>query len=319
MGADFLGRDVVSIDDFSREDFDFVIQLADEIKRAPARFSDVMRGRTLMPLFFENSTRTNMSFQMAMLQMGGSVGDFDKDTSSLKKGESLKDTLKMVGGYRPDLVVMRHYRDGAARFAADVLDCPLINAGDGKNQHPTQTMLDLMSVKEICGAVEGVEIAFVGDLKYGRTVHSLAVALSLYRNCRIYFVSPDSLKMPSEFLDLLKEKGVSFSEHGLGDLGDICKRVGVLYMTRIQRERFPEGAEGEQEYDLIKSVYCLKKEMLADVRSGFKVLHPLPKVFEIESEVDEMDCAYYYEQAANGMHVRKALLQLLVGGRTLDG
>jgi len=308
----FYGRDVVHIDDFSRDELDAILKLAGRIKDDPMGCSESMRGRVMVPLFFENSTRTNMSFQMAMLRMGGEVVDFDRDTSSLKKGESLRDTLKMVGGYRPDVVVMRHNLDGAAQFAADVLDCPLINAGDGKNQHPTQTMLDLFSIEEIRGRVDGVKIAFAGDLKYGRTVHSLATALSKYDKCKLYFVSPDSLKMPDEFLKSLKIGGVTCYERDLSKLGDVCGKVDVLYMTRIQRERFPESSEGEEEYEAVKRDYCLRGEMLGGVKDGFKIMHPLPKIFEIEPEIDDMNYAYYYEQAANGVPVRKSLLKLII-------
>ncbi|MFH1326581.1 MAG: aspartate carbamoyltransferase [archaeon] len=306
----FFKRDVISIENFSREDLDFLLNYAFEIKKDPGKFKEVMKGKVMAPLFFENSTRTSMSFQMAMHQLAGRVLDFDPSSSSLKKGETLSDTIKMVEGYFPDVVVMRHPSDGSAQLAADLLGVPLINAGDGQNQHPTQTMLDLFSIKEVAGKIDGVEIGMVGDLKYGRTVHSLAIALTKYQNCRIYFVSSESLRIPEPFLKILRKKGIVFSEHGLEDLQNVAEKVDVLYMTRVQRERFPEGPEGEQEYQRVKEKYCLKKQMLKGVKLGFKVMHPLPKVFEIEAKIDNSSYAYYFEQASNGLHIRKALLYL---------
>lgn len=311
MESDFFGRDVISIEDFSREDIDYVISLASEIKLNPENFRDVLTGKVVVPLFFENSTRTNLSFQMACLQMGGVMADFDSGSSSLKKGETLSDTIQMIQGYNPDVVIMRHPYDGAAQLAADILDAPLINAGDGKNQHPTQTMLDLFSINEICGGIDEVSIALVGDLKYGRTVHSLIVALAKYNNPKIYFVSPESLKIPEIYLNVLKEKGIEYSEHKLFELSEVIKNVDIVYMTRIQRERFPEGPEGEQEYERIKDKYCLEPKMLAGVHPNLKIMHPLPKVFEIDLEIDKSNYAYYFQQAENGLYVRKALLKLL--------
>ena len=311
MKEKFLGRDVISIDDFSREEVDFILDYAKEIKENPEIFSEEMKGKIFAPLFFENSTRTSSSFQMAMLQMGGSVLDFDCNTSSLRKGESLKDTIRMMDGYSPDVVVLRHNLDGSAQLAADVLSVPLINAGDGQNQHPTQTLLDLFSIREVRGGIDGVNIALVGDLKYGRTVHSLAFALSKYSNCRIYFVSPDLLKLPSHFVESLKRKGIDFSQHSLEEFDSVIEKVDILYMTRIQRERFSEGVEGEQEYEEVKKRYFLDKAMI-EKNSSLKVMHPLPKVFEIDEKIDESPYAYYFKQAENGLYVRKALLSLLV-------
>jgi len=306
----FFKRDVISIENFSREELDYLLDYAAELKRNSSKFKEVMNGKVLVPLFFENSTRTSMSFKMAMHHLGGSVLDFDTDASSLKKGETLSDTLKMVEGYFPDVVVLRHSKDGAAQLAADILSVPLINAGDGQNQHPTQTMLDLFSIKEAKGEVDNLEIGLVGDLKYGRTVHSLAIALSKYKNVKIYFVSPESLKVPQSFLNELREKGVIFFEYGLEELENVAKKVDILYVTRVQRERFPEGPEGEEEYQKVTSRYCLKKAMLDGVRANLKIMHPLPKVDEIEISVDSTPYAYYFEQASNGIHIRKALLYL---------
>lgn len=308
----FFQRDIISMNNFSREEIDFVLNYAQEVKENPSKFEFSMKNKIMAPLFFENSTRTSTSFQMSMLHMGGNVMDFDVATSSVKKGETLKDTLMMIKGYNPDVVILRHLNGGSARLAADVLDCPVINAGDGQNQHPTQTMLDLFTIKEIRGEINDVKIAMVGDLKYGRTVHSLCLALSKYKNCKIYFISPDSLKIPNSILEDLKKNDVEFCQYNLSDLQDTLKLVDIVYMTRIQRERFPAGREGEQEYEKIKQDYCLNKNMLFGVSSNLRIMHPLPKVFEIDSEIDKTSFAYYFKQAENGLYVRKALLDLIL-------
>jgi aspartate carbamoyltransferase catalytic subunit len=310
--GDFFQRDIISMSDFSREEIDFILNASKEMKNNPFMFQHSMVGKILSPLFFENSTRTSTSFQMAMLQMGGKVMDFDVSTSSIQKGETLSDTLMMIKGYNPDVVVLRHANGGAPRLATDILDSPVINAGDGQNQHPTQTMLDLFTIKEIRGNIDGVKIAVVGDLKYGRTAHSLSLALSKYNNCKIYFVSPDSLKIPKNILDDLKNNEIDFCEDNLSKLQDILKLVDILYMTRIQRERFPAGKEGEQEYQKIKEDYCLTKKMLEGTNPNLKIMHPLPKIFEIDSEIDKTNFAYYFKQAENGIYIRKALLNLIL-------
>ncbi len=308
----FFGKDIISLNDFSRQDIDYILDVAQKIKDNPGEFKFSMKNKIMAPLFFENSTRTSTSFQMAMLHMGGNVMDFDVETSSLKKGETLRDTLMMIKGYQPDVVVLRHSLGGAVQLASDVLDCPVINAGDGQNQHPTQTMLDLFTINEIRGDIDGVKIAMVGDLKYGRTTHSLALALSKYNNCKIYFISPESLMMPKDVLKELQEKGIDFYENSLSDFQDILKLVDIVYMTRIQRERFSVGIEGEQEYQKIKNDYCLTRKMLKNVSPNLKIMHPLPKVFEIESEIDYTPYAYYFKQAENGLYIRKALLNLIL-------
>jgi len=212
-------------------------------------------------------------------------------------------------------VIIRHKKDGSARFAADILKPSVINAGDGQNQHPTQTLLDLYTIKQIRKQIKGVKIILAGDLKYGRTVHSLALALSKYPDCHIYLVSPDSLKMPQAFLDILKQKNCSFSEHNLEEFENIIPEAEIIYMTRVQRERFPEGPEGEQAYNEVVKRYCLKLEMLKKAKSGLKIMHPLPKVNEIEDEIEDTEFAYYFKQAENGLYIRKALLMLLIGGK----
>ena len=310
---DFYGRDLVSIDDFSIDEINYVIDFAKEISKNPKKFRESMKYKMMAPLFFEKSTRTIGSFQTAMIKMGGCVFDFDVDLSSLGKGERFRDTLEMIGGYEPDIVVIRHHEDGSAKLAADILDAPLINAGDGKNQHPTQTLLDLYTIFDINGEISNTKIVMVGDLKLGRTVHSLAESMSNYSGCEMVFVSPPSLKMPKSLLDRLREKKVSFSEKGLENFESSIKDTDILYMTRIQRERFPEGLEGEQEYRNISKKYHLNASILKNVKSDFKIMHPLPRVDELDQEVDNTKYAYYFQQAKNGLYVRKALLELLVG------
>jgi len=311
--GDFFGRDVISIDDFSVEEINHILDLTKDIKKNPRDFEKSMKGRIMAPLFFETSTRTSISFQTAMLRMGGKVLDFDVYSSSTKKGETLRDTVKTIQCYSPDVVVIRHNKDGTARFVADILKVPVINAGDGQNQHPTQTLLDLYTIGEIRGRIEGTKIAIAGDLKYGRTAHSLSLALSKYPNCEIFFVSPDSLSMPSHLLEELSKKRVSFFEYDLDGLKDIINKVEILYMTRVQRERFPEGIEGEAEYKKVSENYHLTSEMLKNAKPSLKIMHPLPKVREIEDEVDDSEHAYYFRQAENGIHLRKALFVLLIG------
>jgi len=310
--SNFQGRDIVSIDDFSLEEINYILKHAEDIEKNSEKYSNLMSGKMMAPLFFENSTRTFCSFQTAMIKMGGSVLDFDADRSSLKKGETLKDTVKTIEAYGPDVIVVRHNKDGAARFIADEVNIPVINAGDGKNQHPTQTLLDLYTIKQITGSLDRVNIAIAGDLKYGRTPHSLALALARYNACEISFISPESLSMPSDLLDKLGEQGVNFSQHGLDDLEDLIPGLDIVYMTRVQRERFPEGPEGNYEYEKVSNQYCLKIEMLKSVKEDFKIMHPLPKVTEIDSRIDETKYAYYFQQVKNGVYVRKALLSLIL-------
>ncbi|MBU0957336.1 MAG: aspartate carbamoyltransferase [Nanoarchaeota archaeon] len=311
----FKGRDVISIEDFSLDEIEHILNVTKEVEMYPEKFKNEMAGKIMSPLFFENSTRTSSSFQAAMLQMGGRVLDFDIATSSVNKGETLRDTVKIIEGYNPDFVIIRHKRDGSAKFVADLLDVPVMNAGDGQNQHPTQTLLDLYTIKELRGSLDGTKIVLAGDLKYGRTVHSLALALSKYPRCEMVFISPDSLRMPKYILNELSKKGVSFQEKGLEELELSIRSFPIIYMTRIQRERFPESLEGEQEYEVISKVYRLSLEMLKNVNHELKIMHPLPKVGEIEESVDETNFAHYFQQAKNGLYIRKALLILLAGGK----
>lgn len=311
---DFVGRDIISIEDFSREEIDFVIDNAAKIEANMPAYSERLKGRIMVPVFVEDSTRTKLSTQMAMLRLGGNVVDFDVDTSSFSKGETLEHTFQVINSYNPDVVAMRHNKDGSAQLAADLLKAPFVNCGDGKNFHPTQTFLDLFAFKKDRGEIDGLDIAIAGDLKYGRTVHSLAEALALkYDGCTLRFVSPDSLRMPSHLIRKLRDAGARISEHGLNELEDIVNgKVDSLYMTRVQRERFPEGPEGQQEYHKVRGEYALEKSMIVSPREGFKIYHPMPIVFEIARDVDSTKYARWIPQAGGGIPTRMSILDLIV-------
>lgn len=301
----FKGRDIISINDFSKEEILCVIQKAEEMQKLKNKDS-LLKGTIIGSLFFEPSTRTRLSFNSAAESLGANVVGFaSASITSVKKGESLFDTIKMVEQYA-DVIVMRHFIEGSARLAAEATSKPVINAGDGANQHPTQTFLDLFTIKQTQGKLNNLNIALVGDLKYGRTVHSLAVALSHF-NTRLYFVSPESLRMPEHYLEFLDKKGVEYSEHT--DVEKVIKNIDILYATRIQGERFPDPAE----YEKVKNAYVLKKSMLKGVKDNLKIMHPLPRVNEISTDVDDTKYAYYFQQAGNGIPVRQALLALVLG------
>jgi len=316
--SDFFNKDVVSIRDFSKEQIDFVLELAKEIEERPRLYSEAMKRKIMVPLFFEPSSRTCTSFQMAMMRMGGSVLDFDVEQSSIKKGETLKDTAVMFRGYKPDVVVIRHPLEGSAKLFADIVGFPVINAGDGKNQHPTQTILDLYTIKEILGDINGAKIGIVGDLKYGRTTHSLSFALSRYSGVNMIYVSPDELRMPSSICTESRNNGARIIEKPLKDLERVISDVDILYMTRIQRERFPKGDEGERQYAQICSEYRLTIKMLERAgNKNVKIMHPKPKIDEIEAEIDDSEYAYYPKQEANGVYNREAILFLILGGQKI--
>ncbi len=264
-------------------------------------------SKILASLFYEPSTRTRLSFEAAMCGLGGRIIGFSSaEGSSAQKGESLWDTISTVAQYS-DVIVLRHPDDGAARLAAEASDVPVINAGDGSNQHPTQTLLDLYSIRKIRSSIEGTSIGIVGDLKYGRTVHSLTSALSKFKSISVYFVSPQSLKIPFHVRRELEENNVDYSEHER--IEEIIDRVDILYMTRIQQERFPEPAE----YEKVKETYLLDLDLLEKAPRHMKVLHPLPRVTEISRDVDRTEFSYYFRQAKNGVIVRQALLGLVMG------
>lgn len=311
---DFLGRDIISINDFSREELEYIFFQTDRIKQNPSKFSHSLDGKIIVPLFFENSTRTKVSFQFAALRLGAQYSTWDVGTSSVQKGENLPDTVKTLEQFSSAAFILRHNEDGSAQFIADLTNVPVINAGDGKNEHPTQTILDLYTINELRGKIDKLKIGIAGDLRYGRTTHSLVSALSLYNNCSVHLFSPEFLKFPRELISELENK-IEISEHDLSEMEKIIPDCDVLYMTRIQRERFPEGTDGEIEYKKISKSYNLNPEMLKNVSPNFKIMHPLPRVSEIDSRVDETPYAHYFEEAGNGMWTRMAELYLIAGGK----
>jgi aspartate carbamoyltransferase catalytic subunit len=303
----FKKRHVLSMREFSREEIDSVLDLASNLEAfARGKKSDMLAGKILALLFFEPSTRTRMSFETAMKRLGGGVINLGPaEGSSISKGESLADTVRVIGGYA-DALVIRHPKEGSARLASEFSPVPVLNAGDGAGHHPTQTLLDLYTIKKE-SRLEDLSIALVGDLKYGRTVHSLAYALSLY-GADITLVSPPSLRMPEPIKNDLSSKGTKVRE--TCDLNEVVNNVDVLYMTRIQRERFPDPVE----YKKVASSYRLAPEFLANARDNLIVMHPLPRVDEITPAVDATSHARYFQQSFYGVPVRMALLKMLIGG-----
>lgn len=264
--------------------------------------SNLLEGKVVATLFFEPSTRTRLSFETAVNRMGGRVIGFsDASTSSTSKGETLKDTIKMVSNYA-DLIVMRHHLEGAALWASEVSSVPIVNAGDGANQHPSQTMLDLYSIKKTQGRLNDLTITLVGDLKYGRTVHSLLQAMQYY-SPKFNFVSSAELAMPKEYIEFCREKGIRFEVHK-EFTPEVIAESDIIYMTRVQRERFADPLE----YEKVKDLYTLRREMLKGAKPNLKILHPLPRVNEIDRDVDECPEAYYFEQARNGVFARQAII-----------
>lgn len=294
----------VSINDYSQEEILELLSVATEFEKNPNQ--DLLKGKVVASVFFEPSTRTRLSFETAINRLGGRVVGFtDASSSSVTKGESLKDTIKMLSNYA-DLIVMRHPLEGAARYASEVSDVPVINAGDGANQHPTQTMLDLYSIYKTQGTLENLNIFMVGDLKYGRTVHSLLMAMAGFHPV-FNFIAPDELKMPKTYTNYLKERDIPYYEHL--EFTEILSKADILYMTRVQRERFADILE----YEKVKNVYVLRNAMLEATKPNLKVLHPLPRVNEIALDVDTNEKAYYFEQALNGVYARQAIIAKVLG------
>jgi aspartate carbamoyltransferase catalytic subunit len=292
-------RSLISIDDYSKEDYLEILRVAAEFEKQPVQ--DILKGMVVATLFFEPSTRTRLSFESAVNRLGGRIIGFtDAASSSVKKGESLKDTILTVSNYS-DLIIMRHPLEGSARYASEVAGVPVINAGDGANQHPTQCMLDLYSIQKTQGTLENLKISLVGDLKYGRTVHSLLMAMSHF-SPTFNFISPEELRMPKEYLQFLDSKGIKYKQYI--DLEENIKDSDIIYMTRVQGERFADPLE----YEKVKNVYILRKKMLKGTKDNMKVLHPLPRVNEINEDVDEMAQAYYFQQALNGVFTRQAIM-----------
>lgn len=297
------GKNIISIRDFSCDDIEFIIRQARNFHTN--NFNEIAKGKILSSLFFEPSTRTRLSFSSAMKRLGGKVIGFSKpEASSLKKGESLMDTVKTVENYS-DALVIRHPLEGAARLAADHLNIPVLNAGDGANQHPTQTLLDLYTIKTQQDQIDNLNIGMVGDLKYGRTIHSLTVALSNFSGINLRFIAPDMLQIPEKYLNLLSERNIDYNIESELKIDDL----DVLYMTRIQKERFPE----EEEYEEVKGSYILDKKQAKELNPNSIIMHPLPRVNEIEREVDDLNQSKYFDQVYSGIPVRMALLKLVLG------
>lgn len=297
-------RSLVSISDYSKEEYLKILNLAEEFEKNPRQ--NILNGHVVATLFFEPSTRTRLSFESAVNRLGGKVLGFsDSSSSSATKGETLRDTIKMVCSYA-DLIVMRHPLEGSARFASEVSSVPVVNAGDGANQHPTQTLLDMYSIRKTQGTLENLNIFMVGDLKYGRTVHSLLMAMSQF-NATFYFISPDELKMPDEYKRYLKTNGLKYYE--FKDFTDIINQADIIYMTRVQKERFSDPIE----YERTKNAYILRNHMLKESKANMKILHPLPRVNEIHLDVDSNEKAYYFTQALNGVFVRQAIISSILG------
>ena len=301
---DLKNQDILSINDFSKQELLYILKIAKQMEQKPK--SGLLKDNILATLFFEPSTRTRLSFTSAMEQLGGKVMGFSSiSTTSVKKGETLWDTIKMVHSYA-DIIAIRHPIEGAPRLAAEASSKPVINAGDGANQHPTQTMLDLYTIQKVKGKLDGLHIGMLGDLKYGRTVHSLATALSHF-NPILYFIAPQALQMPQTYLDELREKKIRFVLES--NLMKVVRNLDILYVTRIQKERFADPVE----YEKYKGVYKLDTSILPYVKKDLKIMHPLPRVDEIDKSLDDTGHAVYFEQAANGVPVRKALLALVLG------
>lgn len=302
-------RSIVSISSYSHEKIQYLLDMACEMEAHPNR--KILEGKVVATLFFEPSTRTRLSFETAANRLGARVIGFaDPKATSSTKGETLKDTIKMVSNYA-DVIVMRHKLEGAALYASEMTDTPIINAGDGANLHPSQTMLDIYSIYKTQGTLENLNIYMVGDLKYGRTVHSLLMSLSSY-NPTFHFIAPKELEMPQEYKTFCRQNGVKFIEQ-TDFTAETIADADIIYMTRVQRERFTDLME----YERVKDAYILRKAMLKDCRPNMKILHPLPRVNEIERDIDDSPHAYYFEQAGNGLFAREALICDVLG-ITLD-
>lgn len=301
--SSLLGNDIISIKDLTLEQIQTILTHASEFKANPKQ--RCLQDKIIAHCFFEPSTRTRLSFETATLRLGGQVIGFSSDDHlSTKKGESLHDTVRVISDYA-DLIIIRHAKEGAARLAADISPKSVINAGDGANQHPTQALVDLFTIKESQQQLDGLNIALVGDLKYGRAIHSL-VEICMYYSVRLFLVAPEALTLPESLCDVLKKNGVRFSFHQT--LEEVIPKVDILYMTRIQQERLNDA-----ESQLFEKQLVLVPSMLAQAKSNLKILHPLPRVNEMDVRIDATPNAYYFEQAANAVYVRQALLTLLLG------
>ncbi|RDH41073.1 MAG: aspartate carbamoyltransferase [Candidatus Aquirickettsiella gammari] len=303
MSNIFFDKDIISIRDLSLTEINLILKLAKKFKKKPPK--KYLLNKIVAHCFFEPSTRTRLSFETATLRLGGQVIGFsNSENISTKKGEDLSDTIRTIS-YYADLIIIRHPREGAARLAAEVSDKPIINAGDGANQHPTQALADLFTIQEAQGNLEGLSIALVGDLKYGRVIHSLLQICALF-NMRLFLLAPSLLALPEALCDELKHQGIRFSFHS--NLDEVISRVDILYMTRLQRERFTES-----EHELFESQYVLTPDKLKKAKTNLKILHPLPRAGEIDKLIDKLPYAFYFNQVANAIYIRQAILALLLG------
>ncbi|MGD2142573.1 MAG: aspartate carbamoyltransferase [Candidatus Bathyarchaeota archaeon] len=301
----FKDRDIISMREFDREELDFILDTADEMVKLENQGSDILEGKVLAALFFEPSTRTRLSFESSIHKLGGSVIGFATPAgSSVEKGESLADTIRTVSNYS-DVIAMRHPDENSSRLAAKVASVPVINGGAGPWEHPTQALLDLHTIRTAKGTIDDLNIALAGDLLYGRTTHSLAVALRNY-DVKCYFVSPDSLRMRQDVIDDINGK-LDYSE--TEDLKSILPKLDILYATRIQKERFSDP----EDYERLKDAYLINKAFLKDAKKDMKLMHPLPRINEISTDVDDTPHALYFKQMKHGIYVRMALLALVLG------
>ncbi|MEK9182930.1 MAG: aspartate carbamoyltransferase [Patescibacteria group bacterium] len=304
MPASLFNRDLISINDLTKNEILYILQLAKSLKDKSR--PTLLQNKILASLFFEPSTRTRLSFETAMERLGGRVIGFaDKDVTSASKGETLYDSIRIIGQYA-DIIAMRHPLEGSARRAAEATEKPILNGGDGANQHPTQTLLDIFTIQETQKKLTGLSIALAGDLKYGRTVHSLTQALTHF-SPRLYFVAPPALQMPEHYLEELKKNKIKFSLHE--KMEEVIKQTDIFYLTRIQKERFADPMD----YERVKNTFRLTLAHLTGVKKNLKILHPLPRVNELDSKIDATPHAYYFEQAENGLYVRQALLGAVLG------
>jgi len=299
-------RHLINPLDFSVEELDKLFDLANDMEKNPAKYAEVCKGKKLATCFYEPSTRTRLSFEAAMLNLGGSVLGFsDAGSSSAAKGESVSDTIRVISAYA-DICAMRHPKEGAPMVAASKSGIPVINAGDGGHQHPTQTLTDLLTIRSLKGRLGNFTIGLCGDLKFGRTVHSLIDALTRYENIKFVFISPEELRVPDYIIEMLQEKNISYEE--VIRLEDVLPKLDLLYMTRVQRERF----FNEEDYIRLKDFYILTKEKMELASKDMLILHPLPRVNEISVEVDDDERAVYFKQAKYGVYVRMALIATLL-------
>lgn len=300
----FSEKSIISMKDLDKKSLDYLLEIAESIESG--KIKPDLSGKIAALLFFEPSTRTCFSFESAVKKLGGEALIMKgTGSTSVQKGESLSDTLRTIERYS-DILIMRHSVEGSARFASEEVAIPVVNAGDGANQHPTQALLDLYSIKKVRGGLENVKIGLVGDLRFGRTVHSLVQALSYY-NPEFYFISPVFLKMPTHIKQELDAKGIKYTE--CSNVDAIVAKLDIMYVTRIQKERFADP----EDYERLKGSYIITKETIKNAKAEMKILHPLPRVDEISTEVDKTPNAYYFDQAENGVYMRQAILSILTG------